>query len=147
MEHPPEIEGSSIYRVSFVRVSCQSEPVESSSIEPNCRRRKAVGPMMLPTHIVPSSLANLCLICSPCFELQISIKYQGATTSISKVHINNMHVYQIYLCSLCHPSYTPYIWGSSASSDHSLCSRSNQFQAWVQTWASSREEQLASYTS
>ena len=25
MEHPPEIEGSSIYRVPFVRVSCQSE--------------------------------------------------------------------------------------------------------------------------
>ena len=24
MEHPPEIEGSSIYKVSFVRVSCQS---------------------------------------------------------------------------------------------------------------------------
>ena len=53
MEHPPEIEGSSIYRVPFVRVSCQSEPVESSSTEPNCKRRKAVGPMMLPCHRLP----------------------------------------------------------------------------------------------
>ena len=48
MEHPPEIEGLCIYRVPFVRVSCQSEPVESSSTEPNCKRRKAVGPMVLP---------------------------------------------------------------------------------------------------
>ena len=43
MEHPPEIEGSSIYRVPFVRVPCPSEPVESSSTEPNCKRRKVVG--------------------------------------------------------------------------------------------------------
>jgi len=50
MEHPPEIEGSSIYRVSFVRVSCQSEPVESLSTEPNCKRRKPVGPTTLPRH-------------------------------------------------------------------------------------------------
>ena len=48
MEHPPEIEGSSIYRVPFVRVSCQSKPVDSSSTEPNYKRRKAVGPTMLP---------------------------------------------------------------------------------------------------
>ena len=53
MEHPPEIEGSSIYRVSFVRVSCQSEPVESSSTEPNCKRRKTVGPTTLPRHPLP----------------------------------------------------------------------------------------------
>ena len=53
MEHPPDIEGSSIYRMSFVRVSCQSEPVESSSTEPNCKRRKAVGPMTLPRHRLP----------------------------------------------------------------------------------------------
>ena len=53
MEHPPEIEGSSIYRVPFVRVSCQSEPVESSSTEPNCKRRKAVGPTTLPRHPLP----------------------------------------------------------------------------------------------
>ena len=53
MEHPPEIEGSSIYRVPFVRVSCQSEPVESSSTEPNCKRRKAVGPTTLPLHRLP----------------------------------------------------------------------------------------------
>ena len=44
MEHPPEIEGSSIYRVPFVRVLCQSEPVEPSSTEPNCKRRNMVGP-------------------------------------------------------------------------------------------------------
>ena len=48
MEYPPEIEVSSICRVPFVRVSCQSELVESSSTEPNYKRRKAVGPMMLP---------------------------------------------------------------------------------------------------
>ena len=53
MEHPPEIEGSSIYWVPFVRVSCQSEPVESSSTEPNCKRRKAVGPTTLPRHPLP----------------------------------------------------------------------------------------------
>ena len=53
MEHPLEIEGSSIYRVPFVRVSCQNEPVESSSTEPNCKRRKAVGPMTLPRHPLP----------------------------------------------------------------------------------------------
>ena len=53
MEHPPEIEGSSIYRVPFVRVSCQSEPVESSSTEPNCKRRKTVGPATLPRHPLP----------------------------------------------------------------------------------------------
>ena len=50
VEDPPEMEGSSIYRVSFVRVSCQSEPVESSSTEPNYKRRKAVGRTMLPCH-------------------------------------------------------------------------------------------------
>ena len=43
MEHPPEIEGSSIYRVPFVRVSCQSVSVECSSTKPNSKRRKAVG--------------------------------------------------------------------------------------------------------
>ena len=53
MEHPLEIEGSSIYRVLFVRVSCQSEPVESSSTEHNCKRRNAVGPTMLPYHPLP----------------------------------------------------------------------------------------------
>ena len=51
MEHPPEIEGSSIYIVLFVRVSWQSEPEESSSTEPNCKRRKAVGPTTLPRQI------------------------------------------------------------------------------------------------
>ena len=53
MEHPPEIEGSSIYRVPFVRVACQSEPVESSSTEPTCKRRKAVCLMTLPHHPLP----------------------------------------------------------------------------------------------
>ena len=53
MEHPPEIEGSSIYRVPFVRVSCQSELVESSSIEPNRKRRKEVDPTTLPRHPLP----------------------------------------------------------------------------------------------
>ena len=53
MEHPPEIEGLSIYRVSFERVSCQSEPVESSSTEPNCKRRTTVGPTTLPRHPLP----------------------------------------------------------------------------------------------
>ena len=53
MEHPPEIEGSSIYRVPFVRVSCQSKPVEYSSTEPNCKRRKAVGPTTLPCRPLP----------------------------------------------------------------------------------------------
>jgi len=53
MEHPPEIEGSSIYTVSFVRVSWQSEPVESSSTIPNCKRRKAVGAITLPRHSLP----------------------------------------------------------------------------------------------
>ena len=53
MEQPPDIEGSSIYRVSYVRVSCQREPVESSSTEPNCKRRKAVGPTTLPRHRLP----------------------------------------------------------------------------------------------
>ena len=53
MEQPPEFEGSSIYRVPFVRVSCQSEPVESSSTEPNYKRRKAVGPTTLPRHRLP----------------------------------------------------------------------------------------------
>ena len=53
MEHPPEIKGSSIYRVPFVRVTCQSEPVESSSTEPNCKRTKTVGPTTLPRHPLP----------------------------------------------------------------------------------------------
>ena len=53
MEHPPEIERSSIYRLPFVRVSCQSEPVESSSTEPNFKRTKAVGPSTLPHHPPP----------------------------------------------------------------------------------------------
>ena len=53
MAQPPENEGSSIYRVPFVRVSCQSEPMESSSTEPNCKRRIAVGPTMLPGHPLP----------------------------------------------------------------------------------------------
>ena len=48
VEHPPEIEGSSIYKVP-----CQSEPVESSSTKPNCKRRKAVGPTTLPRHRLP----------------------------------------------------------------------------------------------
>ena len=42
-----------IYTVPFVRVSCQSELVESSSIEPNCKRIKPVGPTMLPHHPIP----------------------------------------------------------------------------------------------
>ena len=53
MEHPPEIEGPSIYRVSFVRVSCQSEPLESSSTEPNCKKRKEVGLTSVPCHRLP----------------------------------------------------------------------------------------------
>jgi len=53
MVHPPEFEGSSIYKVPFVRVSCQSEPVESSSTEPNFKRRKAVGPTTLHHHRLP----------------------------------------------------------------------------------------------
>ena len=53
MEHPPEIEGSSIYKVTFVRVLCQSEPVESWSTKPNYKRRKAIGPMTLPRHRLP----------------------------------------------------------------------------------------------
>ena len=60
MEHPPEIEGSSIYRVPFVRVSYQSEPVESSSTEPNCfargekqlARRRFPAILSLAVHIV-----------------------------------------------------------------------------------------------
>ena len=48
MEHPPEIEGSSIYTVPFVSVSWQSEPVESLSTKPNCQRRKPVRATMLP---------------------------------------------------------------------------------------------------
>ena len=68
-----------------------------------------------------------------------SIKYSGATINTSKAHINN----QIYPCSHCHPSYQPNIQGISASSDHFLCSRSTQFQALVQLWASSREWELA----
>ena len=57
MEHPPEIEGSSIYRVPFVRVSCQSEPVESSS-NPTARgekqlaRRRFPAIVSLAVHIV-----------------------------------------------------------------------------------------------
>jgi hypothetical protein len=47
MEHP-EDQGSSIHTVSFVRVPWQSEPVESSSTVPNCKRRKVVGAMTLP---------------------------------------------------------------------------------------------------
>ena len=53
MEHPPEIEGSSIYRVSFLRVSCHSELVESSSTKPNFKRRKVVGSTMLHCHPLP----------------------------------------------------------------------------------------------
>jgi hypothetical protein len=53
MEHPPEIEGSSIYMVPFVRVPWQSEPVESLSTEPNYKRRKTVGATMLPCHPLP----------------------------------------------------------------------------------------------
>jgi hypothetical protein len=53
MEHPPKIEGSSIYMVPFVSVPWQSEPVESSSTEPNCKRRKTVGAMTLPRHPLP----------------------------------------------------------------------------------------------
>ena len=50
-----------------------------------------------PTRIVTSCLANLRLIRSPCFELQILatepvLKYPGATASISKVYINNMYI-------------------------------------------------------
>ena len=48
MEHPPEIEGSSIYRVP-----CQRELVESSSTEPNFKRRKAVDPATPPRHPLP----------------------------------------------------------------------------------------------
>ena len=71
MEHPPEIEGSSIYRVPFVRVSCQSEPVESSSTEPNCKRRKAVGPTTLPCHPLPHR--------SHCLTRRLSVaeEYEG----------------------------------------------------------------------
>src|SRR3989337_3070619 len=53
MEDPPEIEGSSIYTVLVVRVLWQSEPVESSSTEPNFKRRKTVGATTLPRHPLP----------------------------------------------------------------------------------------------
>ena len=43
MEHPPEIEGSSIYRVPFVRVPCQSEPVESCRPNPTTRGEKQLA--------------------------------------------------------------------------------------------------------
>ena len=53
MEHPPEIKRSSIYMVQSVSVSCQSEPVESSSTEPNYKRRTVVGLTTLPCHCLP----------------------------------------------------------------------------------------------
>ena len=93
----------------------------------------------LPTHVVTSPSTNLCLFCNSCFGLLIfsnrtSIKYPGATINTSKAHINNLYI-KYTLCSLCHLSYPPNIQGISASSDHSLCNRSTQFQAWVQLWA------------
>ena len=53
-------------------------------------------------------------------------------------HIKHLYI-KYTLFSLCHPSYPPNIQGSSASSDHFLCSVSTQFQALVQLWASSWE--------
>src|SRR6266496_5747741 len=101
----------------------------------------------LPTHIVTLPLTSLCSFCNSCFELLILAtepvsNTEGLLMNTSKVHINNLYIKYTF-CSLCHPSYPPNTWGSSASSDQSLCSRSTQFQAQVQTWASSLEQQLA----
>ena len=79
-----------------------------------------------PIHIITSPSTSLCLFCNSCFKLLIfsnrtSIKYPGATINTSKVHINNLYI-KYTLVSLCHPSYPPNTWGSSASSDQSLCS-------------------------
>ena len=51
----------------------------------------------LPIHNVTSPLTSLYSFCNSCFELLIfsnrtSIKYPGATTNTSKVHINNMYI-------------------------------------------------------
>ena len=86
------------------------------------------------------ALTSLYSFCNSCFELlilatELVSNTQGLLRTLLRYTI-------IYLCSLCHPSYPPSIWGSSASSDHFLCSRSTQFQAWVQLWVSSRERNL-----
>src|SRR3954469_11241725 len=74
----------------------------------------------LPTHIVTSPLTSSCSFCNSRFELLLL-----ATEAVSNteglprtlVKYTSISVYQIYLCSLCHPSYPPNTWGSSASSD------------------------------
>src|SRR3954464_7412680 len=104
----------------------------------------------LPIHIVTSPLTSLCSFCNSRFELLLL-----ATKPVSNIEglLRTLVKYtliiciSIYLCSLCHPSYPPNTWGSSTSSDQSLCSRSTQFRAWVQLWASSREWQLSCHSS
>ena len=52
---------------------------------------------LLPILINTSPSTSLCLFCNSCFESLIfsnrtSIKYSGATTNTSKVHINNLYI-------------------------------------------------------
>src|SRR6266536_6527109 len=76
-----------------------------------------------PTHIVTSSLTRFCSFYNSRFELLIlATEPVSNTQGLLRTLVKYTSVYQIYLCSLCHPSYPPNIWGSSASSDHSLCS-------------------------
>ena len=57
------------------------------------------------------------------------IKYRGATTNTSKVHFNNMYIKYTFVHFAI--LLIRQVSRGSTSSDHFLCSRSTQFQAWV----------------
>src|SRR6266511_5527923 len=93
-----------------------------------------------PTHIVTSSLTSLCSFCNSRFELLIL-----ATKPVSNTQgfLRTLVKYTSIICISNIPLFTlpsflsaKYL-GSSASSDQSHCSRSTQFQAWVQLCVSS----------
>ena len=64
----------------------------------------------------------------------------------SKIHINNLYIKYTFV-HFAILLIRQVSMGSFASSDHFLCRRSTQFQAWVQLWVSSREWQLACHSS
>src|SRR3954462_14179450 len=104
-----------------------------------------------PTCIVTSFFASFRLFCSTCFELQI-----GATEPVSNTQalLRLLVRYTSITCISDIPFFlmlpffkSPSTLSNSASSDLLPCSKSIQYQAWVQPWSSSSARQISYHPS
>ena len=101
-----------------------------------------------PTHIVTSPSTSLCSFCNSCFELIIIAtepvsNTQGLLWTLVK-YTSITCISYILLFNL--PSFLSAKYLGQFRFQWLLCSRGTQFQAWVQLWASSWEQQLACYS-